>query len=325
MIRRPVRALAAASLAAGLLLLTVIPSAPAEPGQDGVASLHPEFVPGSVTGRARALRVGGFTGGLEYALTFATALARAQGTQANAQAQAIDLGVFGLILTQPTKCTGAPILPPEQEPRPLRVSSVGGAHSGSKTTLDGQFTKAGTEKASATTEPKGSAETRIGALDLSPAIKVDGLQSLADASIDAAKQTRSTTASTSVGAIDIAGIVRLEGVRWSVERTTGKIDEHSAVFTVGRILLAGAPLPTAPAELGGTFTAINGVLAAVGVALEPPAVLEKADGSIELTPLKVRIGGVDELNPLLGALFEGALPLREAILTAAKAAARSIQ
>ncbi len=292
----------------GLLLLA---SAPLAPAAD-------PFTPGSVTGRGRALRVGGFTGGLEYAITLGTALARAQGTQGDAQAQAVDLGVFGLILSQPGECTGTSPIPPEQVPRPLRVSSRSGNRSDTNIYADGQLVRGGSETVSVTTAPSSTARSDFGTFALAPVLTMDGLTTTADATIAPAHGRRTSQGSSTVGTIDIAGVVRMEGVRWQATRVTGKDARSTATFSPGRVTLTGVPLDAeTPAEIASAFGTINAVLLPLGLKLDAPAVIERQDGTVEITPLVLRFGGADDANPLLGALYEQLQPLRDQVYGAA--------
>src|SRR6195256_858389 len=81
---------------AGLLTL-VIP-------QPAGARTDAGFVDGSGAARGTALRLAPRTGGLTYAVTTGDSLASYQGTEGRAQAQALDLGIFGLILTTVAAC-----------------------------------------------------------------------------------------------------------------------------------------------------------------------------------------------------------------------------
>src|SRR5256885_8699133 len=101
------RAAAGLLSAAGILGLV----APAEAG-------GPAFVEGSGTARAQTARFAPHTGGLTYALTEGVALASYEGTVGRAQAQTLDLGLYGLVLTTVAPCGGKPPLRPEQPPQP---------------------------------------------------------------------------------------------------------------------------------------------------------------------------------------------------------------
>lgn len=271
------------------------------------------FEPGSVQSRGRSLRVGGYIGGTEYSLNLGTALARAQGSQGNAQAQAIDLGLFGLILSQPTGCGGAPPLPREQQPAPIRVNSVGGNHSDTNRVSDYQLVRGGTEFVAATTKPSATARTRVGQVDLAPVIAFDGIDSTADSAIDATKKLRESVAATTVSTIDIAGgIVRIKGLRWRVGRTTGATSADEGAFTVEGVEVGGISLPTeTPAQIADAFVSLNGVLATLGLVIEPPDLVQHDDGTLEVTPLVVNVGGNDQANVLVGPLLDALQPLRD--------------
>lgn len=268
---------------------------------------------GSVIGRGQSLRVGGFTGGLEYALTLGVALARAQGQQGNAQAQLIDLGVFGLILSQPGECTGTSPLPPEQVPRPLRVSSVKGERSATNRYADGRLVSGGSEYSHASPQPAADARTQVGAFEIPALISLDGLDSRASARIITRSELRDSVGSTDVGRIDIAGgLVRLDGLHWLVERVTGSKDQHTESFTVGRIALAGVPLPSeTPEQIAESFEAINAALAGAGISIHPPVIDRRKDGTTEVTSLFVRIGGNDQANPVVGQILGQLQPARD--------------
>ncbi len=287
----------------------------AVPLWSGFVGAQKAFVPGSVTSRAQSLRIGGYTGGLEYATTLGVALTRAQGRQGNAQAQAIDFGVFGLILSQPGECTGTAVFPPDQVPRPLRVNSVKGDRSATNTYADGQIVKGATESVTATTRPSATARTDVGEVELSSVVTLDGLRSTAESSIAVRSGRRDSQAIASVGVIELAGgIVRLEGVRWSIAKTTGAPNRSAGAFTIGRIVVSGVELPDqTPSQISASFDAVNAALAASGIVLSPPESVRRSDGTIEITPLVVTFGGTGATNPVLGALFEQLQPRRDAI------------
>jgi hypothetical protein len=270
------------------------------------------FEPGSIQARAQSLRTGGFIGGTEATVSFGRAIARAQGQQGNAQAQAVDLGLFGLLFSQPNGCTGAEPIPPERIPRPLYANSVRGDRSDTKATADGQLIRGGTEYVNATTKPSASARTDIAEFELPGVISIDGLHSIAGASITAASARRDSSGSATIGAIDIAGVVRLEGVRWTTTKTTGRGATSNGAFTVGRILVAGTVLPTeTAAELADAFEAVGAVLRPMGVNVSPPKIVRKKDGTLEVTPLFVVFGGNDQANPVLGPALRQLQPLRD--------------
>ena len=279
------------------------------------AGAAPVFEPGSVQSRAQALRAGGFIGGTEATVSLGRAIARAQGQQGNAQAQYADLGIFGLLLSQPNGCTGNPPIPPERIPRPLYANSVRGDRSDTRNTGGGQVVGGATEYAAATTKPTASARTDIATFDLPGAVRIDGLHSTADASISAGAERRDSDASANVGAIELAGgIVRLEGIRWETAKTTGKGAEDAGAFSVGRILVSGIGLPTdTPAQLADAFDAVDALLGPQGVGIRAPKLVRSKDGTIQVTPLTITFGGNDQANPLLGPALRQLQPLRDAL------------
>ncbi len=309
---RPGGALASrCSRTLGVLLTVSLLTLPAIPA----TSAAEPFEPGSVQSRGRSLRFGGFIGGTEYSLNLGGAFARAQGSQGNAQAQAIDLGLFGLILSQPTGCGGSPPLPREQQPAPLRVSSVGGDHSATNRVADTQLVRGGTETVAATTKPSANARTRIGQLDLAPLISFDGIDALADALIDAPKELRDSGATVDVGSISLAeGLVLLEGLRWNVDQKSGSESSIAGAFTIGKIEIAGIALPTeTPADVAEAFTSLNNAIGPLGLRLQPPALVKLKDGTSEVSPLVINVGGNDDANVVIGPLLDALQPLRDQI------------
>jgi hypothetical protein len=302
--RRTVRVLAACFGIAGLTqLATSTPAAGDDPQ---------EFIEGSGTARAQLARIAPRTGGLTYAVSSGVALAGYEGTVAKAQAQAIDLGLFGLLATTVGPCGGEPFLKPDQLPKPVRAHSVNGPPEARHAYLGQTGNGLGDEAAWAGPGTESRAESNAGVVEIPGVIRVTGGTTTA-ASRLVAGTAREATAGVSLGSVSLAGgAVELRDLRWEVTQHTGEAPVADGSFHLGQVLVAGQPVPGAP-DLVSSVAQLNEVLGTAGLTLEPPAVVKSEDGQVEVTPLVFKAGGKTALSEPVGELLAGAQPLREAI------------
>ncbi len=311
------RGLAALLGTAGLLTL-VIP-------QPAGARTDAGFVNGSGAARGTALRLAPRTGGLTYAVTTGDSLASYQGTEGRAQAQALDLGIFGLLLTTVSACGQQPLLKPEQVPGPVQANSSHGAASSTHDLAGGGIAAVGTETAAARPD-QSSADASSATLDLPGVLTVGGAVSHAETRLVPGLR-REAHADASIASVSLAGgAVQLLGLRWDVTQRTGDAPVHDGGFHVGEIRVGGQSLPAGP--LGGvpgpaeqalqSLDGANQALAPFGIHLSPPAVRTLKDGTVDVGPLRISLGGTTQLSAPLGSALASAQPAREAVLAALK-------
>ena len=271
-----------------------------------------EFVEGSGTARGQLARFAPRTGGLTYGVSSGIALAGYEGTVAKSQAQAIDLGLFGLILTAVGPCGGDPLLKPDQLPKPVRAQSVDGPPEARHSYAGQTGTGLGDEAAWAGPATEARAESNAAVVEVPGLLRVTSGTSTA-ASRLVTGQARQATAGVSLGSVSLAGgAVELRDLRWEVTQHTGESPKGDGSFQIGQVLVAGRPVPTGsdPAQ---TLGELNAVLAHVGLTLDPPAVVRTDDGEVEVTPLRFKVGGKTEASEPVGELLAGTQPLREAV------------
>ncbi len=315
--RPTLRGLAALLGTAGLLTL-VIP-------QPAGARSDAGFVNGSGAARGTALRLAPHTGGLTYAVTTGDSLASYQGTEGRAQAQALDLGIFGLLLTTVSACGQQPPLKPDQVPSPVQANSSHGPASSTHSFAGGDVAAGGTETAAA--RPNGSTADASGAtLNLPGVLSVGAAVSHAETRLVPGLR-REAHADASIASVSLAGgAVQLLGLRWDVTQRTGDAAVHDGGFHVDEIRLGGQSLPAGllggapgPAEqVVQSLDGANKALAPLGIHLTPPAVRTLGDGTVDVGPLRISLGGTTQLSEPLGAALAAAQPARDQLVAMLK-------
>ncbi|MEA2670168.1 MAG: hypothetical protein QOG45_388 [Chloroflexota bacterium] len=290
------------------------------------------FVNGSGTARGTALRLAPHTGGLTYAITTGDSLASYQGTEGRAQAQALDLGVFGLILTTVAACGQQPPLKPEQVPAPVQANSSHGPSSSTHSLAGGEIAAGGTETAAA--RANGSSADASGvSLDLPGVLGVGAAVSHAETRLVPGLR-REAHADASIASVSLAGgAVQLLGLRWDVTQHTGEAPVSSGGFHVDEIRTGGQVLPPGlldqvpgPAQqVVGSFEQANRALAPFGIHLTPPAVRTLQDGTVDVGPLRISLGGTTQLSQPLGAALAAAQPARDAVVAMLKSDPQNCQ
>jgi hypothetical protein len=307
------RGLAALLGTAGLLTLVIPQPAGARTGAG--------FIDGSGAARGTTIRLAPHTGGLTYAVAIADSIASYQGTEGRAQAQALDLGIFGLILTTVSACGQQPPLKPEQVPGPVQANSSHGPSTSTHSFVDGNVAAGGTETAAA--HPNGSSADASGAtLDLPGVITVGAAVSHAQTRLVPGLR-REAHADASIASVSLAGgAVELLGLHWEVTQHTGDTPVHDGVFHVDQIRLGGQSLPSGllggapgPAEQAvQSLDQANNALAPFGMHITVPAVRTLQDGTVEVGPLRISMGGSTQLSQPLGSALAAAQPARDALV-----------
>ena len=140
--------------------------------------------------------------------------------------------------------------------------------------------------ARADASPAASADATLVPIGLSGLVDVSGGRTHAATTGDG----HVAVAISEIGRLDIAGgVVALEGLRWEAERRLLPDTTASTTFSVGRLIIAGVPIPLPATDtIPALEQALGPVLGPLGLAIEFPRVRELADG-VELTPLTVGI------------------------------------
>jgi hypothetical protein len=309
------RGLAGVLGAAGLVTLVVPLPAGARSGGS--------FIEGSGTARATALELAPRTGGLTYSVTTGETIASYQGTEGRAQAQALDLGILGLLLTTVSVCGQSPPLKQDQLPSPVQVNSSHGPSTASHSLVGGDLAGGGSQ--AATAHPDSSAADAATTLLAIPGVLTVGtITSHADTLL-VPGSLREAHAEVSVASVDLAGgIVQLVGLHWDVTQHTGSAPVSAGGFHVDQVRVAGQTLPSGlldgvpPLPGQGARPPLdqaNAALAPAGMRLTPPSVRTAPDGTVEVEPLRISVGGSTALSTPLGAALAAAQPGRDALLS----------
>jgi hypothetical protein len=318
------RTLAALLGSAGLLTLVIPQAAGARTGTG--------FIDGSGAARGTTIRLAPHTGGLTYAVAIGDSLASYQGSEGRAQAQALDLGIFGLILTTVSACGQQPPLKPEQVPGPAQANSSHGPSTTTHSFAGGDLAAGGTETAAA--QPNGSSADASGAtLDLPGVLTVGAAVSHAQTRLVPGVR-REAHADASIASVSLAGgAVQLLGLHWDVTQHTGDTPVHDGGFHVDQIRLGGQSLPSgllggAPGpveQVAQSLDQVNQALAPFGMHLTQPAVRTLQDGTVDVGPLRISMGGTTQLSAPLGSGLASAQPARDALATMLKSDPQNCQ
>ena len=259
------------------------------------------FSNGTAKATAVVARVAPGVGSLELGISGGVAVSEIKNTVAQAQAEALDLGLIGSTLTAESCGTDA-IVEQDQLPTATRVDSRGGAAqlTEEESPAPGAPITAGHKHVEATTDPAATAiSTVVGALG--PLLTFEGGQARSSTRVIPG-EAREAAASVGVN-LDIGGLVQLSGLRWEAFHRTGKDPAADASFDIGTAALLGAPIPLE--SLDAVETAVNALLEASGVSISFPKVerfTEPAD-VVRITPLRILVKdsplGAATLGPVL--------------------------
>ena len=282
------------------------------------------FVPGNALAQSQAISVAPTTGGLNYAITLATSIARYQDLEAQSLSQTIDLGAIGTSL-EAEGCTGGPpTLPASDVPPPVQAESTSGNQSLTDT-ITPQTSPAGlglgNEAATATTQPSSGSLTTVSNISVPGGLlAISGLTSGAKASIDNGA-TRTATATSDIGQISIGnGAVVLGNLQWTATQQTGATTTATGTFSIGSLTVAGAPVDTSSLDSASNpqsvLNVINTALTPVGLNVQWPAQTTLSDGTVKLSPLVIGIDNNALGQEVLGANLGTVQPVREALVNA---------
>jgi hypothetical protein len=313
------RGLAALLGSAGLLTLVI-------PQQAGARS-DAGFIDGSGAARATTVRFAPHTGGLTYAIATGDSLASYQGTEGRAQAQALDLGIFGLILTTVSACGHEPPFKPDQLPGPVQANSSHGAPAATHSFAggEGEPLAVGTETVAAHPDSS-SANASAATLDIPGLLTVGAAVSHAQTRLVPGVR-REAHADASIASVILAGgAVELDGLHWDVTQHTGDKPIHEGGFHIDRIRTGGEGVPAgvldgipSPADQAvSSLDRANQLLERFGMHLSPPVTRTLQDGTVEVGPLRISMGGSTQLSQQFGAALAAAQPARDAIVSMLK-------
>ncbi len=307
-------------------------------GWAGGAGADEDFVVGSGRARASLFEILPRTGGLTIPVNFGRAVASYQGTVARASS---------LVVKPPSEPPAAPAAEcGDQSPEP--PSGGGGGGGGSSPSFSFPFasnlevssdqkdSEKGKKAAFAASpsgspvegvmqqqsvaarrDPRGEAKTTSGRLALAGVAELVGGRAEARSGIvdGRARLAHAVVVMQELNLFD--GAVRLEDLRWEATQRTGEGEMLDGGFSLGRVVLAGTPLPAPAGEGGDPLAALNEALAPSGIAFEAPR-LDKSGGVARVTPLTLRMAdsplGREYVGPALGGLQPVRDPLVNGLL-----------
>ncbi|MGH9040970.1 MAG: hypothetical protein ACRDZ3_12130 [Acidimicrobiia bacterium] len=302
------------------------------------AGADEDFVAGSGRARASIFEIVPRTGGLTLPVSFGRANASFQGTAADASSTAIrapegsaapmaECGDRNPGGGAPGGGGGGSAPSPTSNPfaSTLKVSSEdedgeAGRRASSLAAPEGSPVQGAMseQEVSATRAPSARGVTVEGRFGVAEIFGYTQARAEASAGVveDKAREASAVVTLDRLNLLD--GQVVLERLRWEATQRTGDGPADEGLFSVGRITVAGTPLPAMPTGDGSNpFEGVNAALAPTGLALAAPQV-EKTDGVVRVTPMTVQISdspiGRSALGPVLGALQPVRDPLVEQLL-----------
>ena len=261
------------------------------------------------------LRIAPGVGSLALATTTGTSLAHVANQLAEAQAQAIDLGLVGSSLTA-QKCDGSPgVLTPSQLPQPLVTDNRKGDSSASadEAPIGQSALGGGRKEVSADSTPSSHADVTNIVSSVGSTVTISGGRSDAIASVDPGKG-RLADATVSAD-IDIAGIVQLHNAQWHAFHRTGENPSQSGTFSVASTTAGGVPVPLD--QLGPAQDAINQALAMTGITITLPTVQHVTSPTdfVQVTPLRIELDDTPVGKTALGPALNASRVQREQLIS----------
>jgi len=252
------------------------------------------FVPGSGNASSQVLAVVPRVGNAAIPATAGLATSAFRGTSGVAESTTLDLGLLGYLLTL-SICGSDPFITADQLPAPLHVDSNSGDSAQARDKAGNNGAWAGHEQAEARPGTFASADTSPAGIDLSGLVAIGSSTAHSETELVPGSQRRSFAVSR-IGSLSfVGGQVRLDDLEWRAEQITGAdgaVTKAEGTFTVGHVILAGVPLPTADAaQLDAAIAAVNAALSPVLMTLQRPTLSLSDDGRVEVTPLRLELSG----------------------------------
>lgn len=263
---------------------------------------EPAFSNGQAKATAVVARVAPGVGSLELGISSGVAVTDLKNNVAQAQAETLDLGLIGGVLTA-EQCSGSDaVLTPDQLPQASRVDNRSGDAEifEDEYPISGATIGGGRKHVLATGVPASKAVSEVVAT-FGSLLTLDAGRAEATTEVIPG-EARVARAAVTVD-LDIGGIIKLSALRWSATHRTGTDPSAGATFDLGTASLLGVPIPLE--SLTAVETTLNQVLFYSGVTIEFPKIerfTEPAD-LIRMTPLRIILrdspAGKDFLGPVL--------------------------
>ena len=255
------------------------------------------FVNGTANATAIVTRFTPGVGSLPTGLFGGVALTDVTNSIAQAQAETLDLGLIGALLT------ALDLVPSSELPGPVRVDNRQGDAEASEdeypiagTTLGG-----GRKEVATTSVPRAVATSTL-ATAYGDVVRIHGAraESVSEVLPGRARQAR---AAVTVD-LEVAGLVRLSGLRWDAVHRTGEGPRAEATFGIREATVGGVALPLG--DLGAIEEAVNAALAPTGISVLLPEVERFTEPSdlVRVTSLQVRLKDTPLGKAVLGPVLD---------------------
>jgi hypothetical protein len=292
---------------ASLLLVVGLGALAVAPASVGTADAAAEpFVLGSGAASAQVTKTRLFYAGYSLQIALGLAATTYENAQSRSLGAAYDLSsALGLVkVTVP-------------ELMPVSIDSNRGDAAADKDLGAGPLL--GHIQLSAKKVPAGRAEVHLADVDLPGVLRVEGGHARSTSAVVDGKARRAE-ASVDVASVSLlGGVVVLEGLHWQAIQESGASQRSDATFTLGRLLVAGAPIATDLHDLKPVLDAINAALAPLGLVLGGPEAVARDNGAVEITPLRVGIlnspVGAQALGPIVAGIRPLLLPVYDALVS----------
>lgn len=270
------------------------------------------FARGSGAASASVARGKLFYGGLSLPLGVGTSSAAYTNQQAKALGIALDVVAFaGLVADVPKQLTAASI-----DSNSGDRQSKGNLDAGGGLLVDVDLT--------AKSVPLAVSDVHVADVDLPALVRVEGGHSNSTTGVADGKQRRSSSSS-EIARVSIAnGLVVLEGLRWSANHRSGFEPVSEAAFDLGRVVVAGIPVPVPAGDINPVLKVVNDALKQVGLRVEAPTVTRAKDASVAVSPLRVELANSPIGAQLLGPIIASARPVLAPVFDALTDANKSL-
>jgi hypothetical protein len=274
-----------------------------------------EFRNGTGIATAQIVRISPGVGGLGLSTTVGTSLSKVANKIAEAQAQAVDLGLVGSSLTAES-CDGSPgALTPDQLPQPL----VADNRKGDSSATEDEYPVApqlggGRKEVNAKTVPSSEATVTGVAATVDPLVKVaNGRSDAMTRIVD--KDAREAVGSASIDLDLGGGAVVLKNLEWLATHRTGAGESITGAFSIGDGTIGAVPAPVD--QLGTLQSAVNSALAETGISISLPHVehITKPNDVIKVTPLVISLRDTPAGKAALGPVLNASREQREQVFT----------
>lgn len=286
----------------------------------GPAAAQADFVPGTGSSASGVARIQARSSGLAVGIGMGVARSRFAGSQGNAEAASVDLGLFDTLAKAPLACgySFEAIIPPGAVPARVVVSSGGGAtEKRTASAGEGGPLQFGSQYGAAA--PNASARSAVDgvSLDVPGVVRMVGGTALSAAQLVPGSQRQSSSASALTQLSLAGGLVELDGLRWSAAHRTGSRSEAEAGFSLASMRVGGQILPTGdPEQLAAALAVANAALAPIGLTLTAPEVRRGGRG-IEVGALRLSLSATPALLAALNEALLSIQPVRTQLLESA--------